>query len=118
MELRIEIEASVKDIQKQFNVYYPFLQLQFYKSLQSEDKLVQRIQKAHPDLPIKQLATIYRPMKMHIARDKTVAQLLSDFKAIGLIVQVSRKSGNLLVETSLTVDWTLERQNNEAILVS
>jgi len=118
MELRIENETSVNDIQKQFNVYYPFLHLQFYRSMQLGNHHVQRIQKAHADLPIKQLASIYGPMKLSIARDKTVAQLLTDFKAIGLIAQVSRKSGNLWVETSLTVDWTLDRQNKEAILIS
>ncbi|MFZ9982087.1 MAG: hypothetical protein ACO3FI_08660 [Cyclobacteriaceae bacterium] len=37
-----------------------------------------------------------------------------EFKsATGLLVKIFRKSGNVWIETSLTDDWTLERQNEE-----
>ena len=45
----------------------------------------------------------------------TVAQLkklLSE--KLGLLPLIYRKSGSMWIETSLTEDWSLERQNHEA----
>jgi hypothetical protein len=42
----------------------------------------------------------------------TVGELEQSFRDIyGLATQVFRKSGNNWIETTETVDWTLEKQN-------
>lgn len=46
--------------------------------------------------------------------DRTVLQLEKDiWEALGIAAQVYRRSGDLWIETSLTDDWTLNRQNKE-----
>jgi len=38
-------------------------------------------------------------------------------ESTGLMVKIFRKSGNVWIETSLTDDWTLDRQNEEGKLM-
>ncbi|MNF16790.1 hypothetical protein D3C80_2199700 [compost metagenome] len=40
------------------------------------------------------------------------------WEKLGLSAQIFRKSGNLWIETSLTDDWTLARQNDEGFQLS
>jgi hypothetical protein len=117
MELRIENETSVSDLQKQFNSYFPYLQLEFFTNGKSNGK-IQRTVRANPDQRVRQLPGCYDPIRLTVSSETTVADLLKRFKEIGLNAQVSRRSGNLWIETIFTDDWTLERQNKEAILFS
>lgn len=118
MELRIENESTTQDIQTQFNALYPFLQLQFFQLTRTEKKDVQKLVKATPGQAVRKLWPMIIPIKISVENNVTVDQLLQNFKQMGVLVQVYRKSANQCVETSLTDDWTLERQNREAMLVS
>lgn len=118
MELNIDYDSTVNDVQVQFNALYPFLQLQFLKSGLEENKNIYRKTKAIPELSIKKLRLTHNPVSVSIENAVTVAELLKNFRKIGLLAQVCRKSANLWVEASLTDDWTLERQNREAMLLS
>ncbi|HVX27352.1 MAG TPA: hypothetical protein VHB70_13470, partial [Parafilimonas sp.] len=53
-----------------------------------------------------------------ISNEVTVAELENQFGDIGLIAEVFRKSGNVWIESSLTDNWTLQQQNNEAEEIS
>ncbi len=118
MELNIGDESTVNDVQMQFNAEYPFLQLQFLMSMQADNKNIARMTKAVPELQMKKLKPLQVPVYISIENEVTVRQLLKNFSEIGLLAQVRRKSVNQWVETSLTDDWTLQRQNDEAMLIS
>ena len=118
MELQIKSDTSIIDLQKQFNSFYPFLQIQFLRNEQPEEKSVQKMKKVQPDALLKQLIRFYEPFKLTVSNETTVAQLLKDFKKVGLIAQLNRRSGNLWIEICLTDDWTLKHQNEEAGLIT
>ncbi|MEO5995944.1 MAG: hypothetical protein ABIN89_04435 [Chitinophagaceae bacterium] len=118
MELTIDYDSTVNDVQVQFNTLYPFLKLQFLKLVPEENKDIYKKTKAIPELPVKKLRLMNNCVRISIEKKVTVAELLKNFRDIGLRVQVCRKSASQWVETSLTDDWTLERQNNEAMLLS
>jgi hypothetical protein len=118
MELRIENQTSVSDLQKQFNTYFPYLQLEFFTAMKVTGKS-QKAVRVSPNQQIRLLLPgIYRPVQLGVNSETTVGDLLKSFKDIGLNAQISRRSGNLWIETTFTDDWTLERQNKEAILFS
>ena len=114
----IDYDSTVNDVQVQFNASYPFLQLQFFRLGQEENKNIYKKTRAIPEFPIKKLRTMHSQVNVSIENKVTVAELLKNFREIGLLVQVCRKSANQWVETSLTDDWTLERQNTEAMQIS
>lgn len=118
MELNIEDNTSIKDLQQQFAAFYPYLQLEFSKNLRSAGMLIPRVQYARPEERVLKPGEILGPLQLRFSNDTTVAGLLKDFEDIGVVAQVFRKSGNLWIETSLTKDWTLERQDTEAKLIN
>ena len=118
MLLRIEHDTPIKEVQKQFNAWYPFLQIHFFKNGSTDSRLSKKAERALPEWPINKLKNFDKTEYLPINHKITVAELLENFRDIGLLAQVCRKSGNHWVETSLTSDWTLERQNEEAMLIS
>lgn len=110
--LTIDERISVGDFQKEFNSIFPFLKIELYKPSRGQ----------HDEVGTK-------PMSILISRDKigniakriditsltTVAQLKKMLsEKLGINSFIYRKSGSMWIETSLTEDWSLERQNHEA----
>lgn len=59
------------------------------------------------------------PGRINMNSSRTVAEFVTDIRKIsGLSVIIQRKFGNLWIGTSLTADWTLERQNREGEHIS
>lgn len=114
MELIIKGDKTIAQLQREFSTVFPFLKIEFFDVPYKADKALPRDKMIKHD---RKLATLKR---MHT--EGAIAILphdkVSDLEArlwdlFGLSAQVFRKSGNLWIETSLTDQWTLERQNNE-----
>jgi hypothetical protein len=118
MVLYLENDTPVKALQDKFNALYPFLQLHFIKTFREDGKPLKKIVKGLPEQRLSEITGTLVPGMVSIEGTCTVAEILDNFRSHGLAVQVYRKSGTLWVETSLTEDWTLERQNREAYLFS
>ncbi|HMH21093.1 MAG TPA: hypothetical protein VK563_04930 [Puia sp.] len=89
-----------QQIQRDFTALYPFLKI---TSTEDTGTLIRL-------LPV-------APLDMQSSR--TVAQLVKDIREnSGLSVIIQRKFGSLWIGTSLTADWTLERQNREGEHIS
>jgi hypothetical protein len=118
MKLHIEAESTVKDVQEQFHSVYPYLQIHFYKEHTSDSSNLKRQEKVSPGFLFKHLTVADKPFSVSIDQNTTVAELLENFGGMGLVAEVCRKCGKHWVPTSLTADWTLQRQTNEAILIN
>lgn len=119
MQLHITEDTLIKNIQNEFNIFYPFLKIDFLKDNTANKKYLQKTEKINPDEQIKIIGKINRACEINVSRQTTVAGVKKDFKEIlGLTVEVYRKSGNVWIETSLTDDWTLEQQNKEGEQIS
>jgi hypothetical protein len=118
MKLHIESESKVRDVQEQFHVKYPYLQIHFYKGNTTDSSNIRRQEKASPDYLIKHLTLADKPVSISIDQNTTVAELLENLFEIGLVAEVCRKSGKHWVATTLTADWTLQRQSSEAMLIT
>lgn len=104
-------KTKITQLQEEFHQAFPFLKLEFFK----------HSHKAHEGNPKRDLllsSARIVPKKnskeISITESMTVTeleQLLS--KHFGLSVQVFRKSGKSWLETTVTDDWTLKRQNDQ-----
>ena len=114
MELKIEQETSVKDIQKEFNAFYPYLKIEFFENAYPENKPFPKAKKIDANKLIRQITKSRNWGKINMNGNRMVADFENDFlKLFGLSVQVFRKSGTLWIETTLTDNWTLDKQNKE-----
>jgi hypothetical protein len=102
---------AINDVREEFNNAYPFLSIDFYKhELKSAGLFVrQRLNKTTSLVN----AGIRHEGEIDIIETMTVRQLEQSFKdEFGLEIQISRKSGNVWLETTISDEWTLKQQND------
>ncbi|RYG40705.1 MAG: hypothetical protein EOO01_26760 [Chitinophagaceae bacterium] len=100
----------IHEVQEEFNTIFPFLRLDFYRMQENEARV-----------PVKKLlgktvslrtAGLEKEGILHVHEGMTVAELETAFrKKFQLLLQVSRQSGNVWLETTMTDDWSLQQQN-------
>ena len=111
MILDIASHKSINDIQLDFNRQYPYLKVEFYRGNVSSTVVVKR-EHLQSSLVIKK-AGLIRNGTIEINDFMKVGELEKIFSVeFGLSAQVSRKSGILWLETTMTDNWTLKQQND------
>ncbi len=117
--ITIHPNTKLVQLQEDFNKAFPFLKLEFFKHAHN----VQEGNAKHDLIsPADSAKAVYRKeAKGHVLinEDMTVGeleQLLSHY--FGLSAQVFRKSGRTWLETTVTDDWTLRRQNDQGYELS
>jgi hypothetical protein len=117
MLLAISKEKTIKDIQLDFNRQFPFLKLEFYKRDTPGRQLPGK--KHLPHTITLQQAGLKDAGGLDVSSTMTVADLENLFSAqFGLDVQVLRKSGIVWLETTVTDQWSLEKQNEHGREIS
>lgn len=114
MKILINDQRKISAIQKEFNEMFPYLKIEFFDEphkvgAPSSKKIIK-----HPIKTIGECRKSHTQGTIAITPDMTVADLERAFNDIyGLSVQVFRKSGKVWLETTVTDNWTLEKQNKE-----
>ena len=109
MILYISSYKKISDIQEDFNAAYPFLKIEFYQTAGKPGSAVRQKLNKTSSLAI---AGMWAAGELEIYDTMTVGQLEKTFRdKFGITVQVSRKSGTLWLETTMTDNWTLKQQN-------
>jgi len=119
MMMKIDKESSINSMQKEFNSFYPFLKIEFFKKVPANLPLYKADLFSISESR-KYLNGFYDGMAtIDISRKRTVLEVEKDFETLlGLSAHIFRKSGNVWVETTLTNDWPLEEQNEEGKQIS
>ena len=103
MKLEIAYNKTVEEVQTDFNNCFPYLKLEFLKKGPLIGDINKNVSSCIIELPgntsINKLENIFRDN-------------------LGLPIRVLRKSGNIWMETSITGDWTLARQNEHGREIS
>ena len=116
-EILITGECILKDIQNTFSAFYPFLKIEFLES-NARSKSQRRIT-VHSHTSLNKLKNIHEPQKISVENNRTVAEVSKDLEnSLGLVVEMSRKSGNVWNVISVTDGWTLENQNASGQFIS
>ncbi len=119
MQLHIAPNLLISDIQKEFNIAFPFLKIEFFntRSFARSDFMAHQIIPSQRKIGDGQLAITDGDIE--VAEEMKVKDLEKIFKdQFSLAMQVFRKSGNLWLETTMTDDWTLQQQNDHGREIS
>ncbi len=112
MKLQIDTDTKIIDVQKKFTEVYPFLKVELYKEQHAEKKVSAIKDRISPDKIISEQSKFFKAESIDINKHRTVADIEKEFfEKFGVALQVSRKSGNIWIETSKTDDRTLKAQN-------
>jgi hypothetical protein len=108
MVLHILQNKTLQETQEEFNNAYPFLRIEFYRN--TEPGFARRHLKSTMPMTA---AGLKKNGELEINDSMTVGELENNFlEQFGLNVQVSRRSGTLWLETTMTDNWTLKQQND------
>ena len=114
MNIIINDHRKIFAIQKEFSEMFPYLKLEFFSKPHSVGGASSKKIMKHPAKTIGQCRVIHNKGTLTITPNMTVADLEQNFADVyGLSVQVFRKSGKSWLETTVTDNWTLEKQNRQ-----
>lgn len=114
MKITINDNRKIFAIQEAFTNAYPFLKLEFFAKPHKPGGASSKKFIKHPTKTLGDCRTIHKAGTITITENTTVGELEQRFSEVyGLGVQVFRKSGKVWLETTVTDNWTLDRQNKE-----
>ena len=117
MVLTISKEKKITELQMEFSRQYAFLKLEFYKVHDSNPYFL--VRKHLPYEVLLKTAGLKKEGTIEVRDEMSLAELENIFLAkFGLDMQVSRKSGIVWLETTMTDNWTLEKQNEHGREIS
>lgn len=112
--ITINADKKLSAIKEEFNQLFPFLKLEFFKHKHKVHAPNAKADLLVIDATLLQLHKKAADHSLRITEDMPVALLEQLFQEeFGIAAQVFRKSGKSWLETSVTDDWTLKRQNDE-----
>lgn len=112
--IQINDKKKIADLQQEFNEAFPFLRLEFFRHKHLGYHGSARKDMLNPELTLKQSSRQHNEGAIVLKESMKVSELEELFRELfGLSAQVFRKSGSSWIETTVTDDWTLERQNEE-----
>jgi hypothetical protein len=120
MKLHIEKTSLIKDIQIEFNSIYPYLKIEIckYRSDSPRENKVNAVKDNMVEC-IGSRETFSKSTSIDVDGQRTVSQLEHDFSTtLGLSVNLFRKSGKMWIQTTLTNNWSLKKQNEEGEFMS
>ena len=108
MKLIISEGKTVGDVKQDFSKLYPFLKIELYRMLDKDFSVKKHLTDVMPLKPIPGAAGVID------ADDTLTVEDLekSFFEQFGLKAQISRKAGVIWLETTMTANWTLRKQND------
>ncbi len=119
MTSTINNNRKIFSIQEEFNQEFPYLKLDFYAKSNrhggpASEKIVEKSSKTIGDC-----RTNHENGIINISPNMTVAELEGMFNNMyGLKINISRKAGKSWIETNITNNWTLEKQNEQGKILS
>ncbi len=118
MNLVITKDKTIHDVQQEFNSRFPFLKLEFYKHDRANPAFRT---KKHllPSTSLSEAGLTGDNGIINLLEEMTVAELEKNFlKKYSLDVHVSRKSGMIWLQTTMTDKWSLVKQNEHGYEIS
>lgn len=114
MILKISDNQKLSEVRDEFNKLFPFLKLEFFKHKHGVRVGNAKSDMLSSDMTFKKASKKHNEGGIVIKESMSVADLEQLFQEVfGVSAQVFRKSGRSWIETSVTDDWSLKRQNEE-----
>lgn len=119
MTLRIDPTKKISSIKEEFNAAFPYLRLEFFNHQHKVNALSSKKDMITKDGRLNEIKHIKHNHSLEVTEDMLVQEFEQMFqKEFGIAAQVFRKSGKTWLETSITDDWSLRRQNEEGMELS
>lgn len=114
MKMQIHDGNTIREIQEEFNGFYPFLKIEFFNKPHVKNELNSLSSLISSNKKIGAIRNNQHSGFISVSPERTVSEIEEELKnKFGVNAQIFRKSGSLWIETSLTDGWSLKLQNDE-----
>jgi len=115
MKISIKDSLTIEEIKDQFSKKFPYLKIEFFTKPHKKFTGSKKENMIPTDVTIGVSRSVHSTGELTIDEHTKVAHLEKEMlEKFGLFVQVFRRSGKVWIETTVTDDWTLGKQNTEA----
>ncbi|MBK7233326.1 MAG: hypothetical protein IPH93_13950 [Saprospiraceae bacterium] len=115
MKISIKDSLTIEEIKDQFSKKFPYLKIEFFTKPHKKFTGSKKENMIPTDVTIGESRSVHSIGELIIDEHTKVAHLEKEMlEKFGLFAQVFRRSGKVWIETTVTDDWTLEKQNTEA----
>jgi hypothetical protein len=115
LHLQIQREDSITQVMEKFTILFPALQIKIFKHLNNEVVVQGQDIMICPDAKMYQINPYLQDHLIPIHERMTVSQFEEIFKKkSGVSIQVFRKNGSVVEESSLLIDFLLEDENHKS----
>ena len=118
MKLFIEKESTAEEIKKIFTTCYPYLKIELYQKPPDSNGMITKKELLPINFSMNRFLKKTGKGIINMDNDVTVEELENQFTNIGVNADIFRRSGNVWVKASLTINWTLQQQNMEGEEIS
>jgi hypothetical protein len=114
--INISPHTLIRDIQWEFNFFFPFLKIDFFRQAYSTRNKTGKFPCLSGELSIGAAYTKNKEAVITIDDITTMRALEKECaEQFGISVQIYRKLGNIWLETSRTDSWTMKQQNRSGL---
>ncbi len=115
MKITIKDDQTIREIQENFSNLFPYLKIEFFTKPHKKFSGSRKENIIDPEKNIGSCRSVHGSGALQITAETKVSNLEKELmEHFGLFAQVFRKSGKVWIETTVTDDWTLAKQNAEA----
>ncbi len=119
MTILITSDRLIKEIQEEFNNFFPFMKIEFFKKGYGYKRFFQNTQILPDQYTMRRFSRIKMDGKFEITPFMTGKELKEQCEEqFGVLVQLYRKSGSFWMEITITDNWTLKQQNDHGDEIS
>ena len=112
MHLNINDSISLKEIQKVFSAFYPFLKIEFYNKRHNTYAASHELNLIDPDILLGKLNVTHVAGTLNILPSSRVSEVEKEFqRRFGLSVQIFRKEKDIWEQTTDMDDFTIKELN-------
>lgn len=116
MEIVVSKSKKLSAIQEEFQKSFPYLKLEFYSASHRRNEGTFKNATLNSNLTVGEASHLSKDNVVSIEKSMKVSELEKAFSELfGLNVQVFRKSNNTWLQTTITDNWTLEKQNQNGL---
>jgi len=117
--LIIQQDNDIRQVRQHFNDLYPYLKINFFLSRKNEKELNAHSIVFSDAVKLKEINPVFSGGDIEVSDDMSILDFENEFlRRFGLSVQVSRRSGNLWLDTTKTNQWSLKEQNDHGEAIS
>ena len=114
--MKITPDTHLFNLQLAFEEKFPKLKIEFFKSKHDKNELSPLNEEILSDLTVKELNPDFQEKFLLLFETEKVSAFEKRMEEeFGLHIQVMRRSGSSWIQTSVTDDWTMLKQEEHAV---